>query len=101
MDKKVFIGPPDLEARIKIFQLNLKGKPLGDFDFEELARMADGYSGADIRHICMKASLIPFRESITTGEDREILIDDMLIVMEKVKPSIGEDMVKKYASFKF
>lgn len=100
-DEKIYVPPPDLEARIKIFQLNLKGKPLGEIDFNELGKLAEGYSGADIRHICMKASLIPFKESINTGEDREILVDDFLIVMENIKPSISVEMVKKYRDFNF
>ena len=81
--------------------MNLRDKPLEEINFEKLAELADGYSGADIRHICVKASLIPFKESISTGEDRKISMEDILSVMEKINPSISEEMVKKYRDFQF
>jgi len=100
-DEKIYVPPPDFEARKKIFELNFRDKPLGKIDFDKLAQLADGYSGADIRHICIKASLIPFKESINTGEERKISLEDILSVMEKIKPSISEEMVKKYRDFQF
>lgn len=100
-DEKIYVPPPDYEARLKIFELNMSGKPVDDVEFERLATLTDGYSGADIRHICVKASLIPFKESIKSGEERGITMDDMLSVMENIKPSINEEMVKRYGGFKF
>jgi transitional endoplasmic reticulum ATPase len=100
-DEKIYVPPPDYAARLKIFELNMSGKPLDDLDFERLATLTDGYSGADIRHICVKASLIPFKESIKTGDVRMITMDDILSVMETIKPSINKEMVKRYEGFMF
>lgn len=100
-DEKIYVPPPDYEARLKIFELNMSGKPVDDVAFETLATLTDGYSGADIRHICVKASLIPFKESIKSGDVRGISMDDMLNVMEKIKPSINREMVKRYEGFTF
>lgn len=101
-DEKIYVPPPDFESRKKILELNLKGKPLSeDVDFSTLAELTDGYSGADIRLICLKASLIPFKESIKTGDERKITANDFLEVMENIKPSINKEMVKKYEEFKF
>ncbi|MFQ5975416.1 MAG: ATP-binding protein, partial [Candidatus Hydrothermarchaeales archaeon] len=48
-DEKIYVHPPDFEARKKIFELNLREKPLSeDIDFDKLAEMSEGYSGADI-----------------------------------------------------
>jgi len=100
-DEKIYVPPPDLEARRKIFELNMKGKPLADIDLDSLAELTEGYSGADVRHICVKASLIPFKESIRTGEERGITMTDVLNVMEHIKPSINREMVRRYAEIKF
>jgi transitional endoplasmic reticulum ATPase len=100
-DEKIYVPPPDYEARKKIFELNLKGKPLDEIGFDALAELTEGYSGADLRHICVKASLIPFKESIKTGEERGIAMDDMRSVMGDIKPSINREMVRKYEEFKF
>ena len=100
-DEKIYVPPPDYNARKRIFELNMSGKPVDDLDFETLATLTDGYSGADIRHICVKASLIPFKESIKSGGERGVTMDDMLSVMENIKPSINKAMVKRYGGFKF
>ncbi len=100
-DEKIYVPPPDYEARKKIFELNLEGKPQEEIGVDALADLTAGYSGADIRHICVKASLIPFKESIKTGAVRGITMEDMRSVMETIKPSINTEMVKKYEEFKF
>lgn len=101
-DEKVYVPPPDFEARKRIFELNLKDKPLSeDIDFAKLAELTNGYSGADIRQICLKASVIPFREFIETGEERKITMEDFLKVFSAIKPSINENMIEKYLKFKF
>ncbi len=48
-DKMIFVPPPDQAARIEIFKLNLADKPKEKIDFEMLARITDGFSGADIK----------------------------------------------------
>lgn len=54
---------PDESARLKIFEVHTKGKPLAsDVDLELLARNFDGLVGADIESICRKASMLAIRE---------------------------------------
>jgi transitional endoplasmic reticulum ATPase len=99
-DERIYIPPPDLEARKKLFELNLKDKPLEEnVDFGKLAELTAGYSGADIRGICLKASVIPFREWVEQGIERKIEMRDILEVLSKVKPSIDEKMVKRFEEF--
>lgn len=101
-DEKIYIPPPDYEARKKIFQLNLKEKPLSEnIDFDELAKISEGYSGADIAYICAKVSTIPFIESIETGNERNIEMRDILEVMDKIKPSVSKETVEKFEKFSF
>ncbi|MCL0093000.1 ATP-binding protein [Dehalococcoidia bacterium] len=101
-DETIYVPPPDSQARKKIFELNLQGKPLAeDIDFDNLAQMTEGHSGADIRQICLKASLIPFRENIQTGIARDVEMRDLVEVIHKTGPSIDQKMVEKYGRFKF
>jgi hypothetical protein len=69
--------------------------------FDTLTEQTEGYSEADIRHICVQASLIPFKKLIKTGAVRRITMEDIHNVMETIKPSINREMVKKYREFKF
>lgn len=99
-DEKIYIPLPDLEARREILSLHLRGKPLADgVSLDELAEMLEGYSGADIRRICEKASDIPFVESVKTGEERNIEMRDLLSAIHEVKPSVSPQSLEKFERF--
>lgn len=53
-DKKIFVGPPDHEARKELFELYIRriNRPHDVLDFGELAKMTDGFVSADIEMIC-------------------------------------------------
>lgn len=49
MDKKIYVGPPDTEARKELFKLGLSGRPYSkDMNFNKLAKLTENYSSADI-----------------------------------------------------
>ncbi len=101
-DEKIYVAPPDLSARIKILQLNFKDRPLeSNIDIRQLAELTNGYSGADIKQICLKAALLPFHECIHGGRQRGISTADLLAALEVVKPSISPKIIEKYETFKF
>lgn len=99
-DEKIYIPPPDFEARKKIFELNLDDKPLSyDIDLDELADVTENYSGADISYICKKAASIPFKEAIETGEERDISMKDMKQAMDNVSPSLDEKVIQGFDNY--
>ena len=101
-DEKIYVPPPDLPARIKLFKLNLKGRlQEADIDPNKLAELTEGYSGADIKQVCLKAALIPFREIIMGNAERGINMADLQKVLEDVKPSISRVTIEKYEGFTF
>ena len=51
-DKKFFVPPPDLKARMALFEMYLVGRPLQTLDYEELAIKTQDYSCSDIELIC-------------------------------------------------
>ncbi|TFG96028.1 AAA family ATPase, partial [Candidatus Thorarchaeota archaeon] len=52
-DAVVFVPPPDKPARVEIFRVHTKKMPLEkDVNFDVLAEMTDGYTGADIEGVC-------------------------------------------------
>ena len=99
-DEKVYIPLPNSNARLRILDLNLKDRPISsEVSLEEITQLVDGYSGADIRRICEKASEIPFIESVTTETERIIERRDFLAAIEQTKPSVSEQMAAKYDKF--
>ncbi|KCZ71917.1 AAA family ATPase, CDC48 subfamily [Candidatus Methanoperedens nitroreducens] len=72
LDRLIYIRPPDLIEREKIFSIHLKGKPLSpEVTINDLARRTDGYVGADIEAICREAAMLALRASIKPGMTRE------------------------------
>ncbi len=98
-DEKIYIPLPDRAARQRILWLNLHDKPAPTVDLAELADLTQGYSGADIVHICEKARDIPFIEAVKTGQEREITIADFLTVLQETRPSVDPKDLRKFEAF--
>jgi SpoVK/Ycf46/Vps4 family AAA+-type ATPase len=58
MDKKVFIGLPDIEARAELYRLCLDERPAAPMEMIDLARSAEGYTCAEIILLCDEAARI-------------------------------------------
>jgi transitional endoplasmic reticulum ATPase len=64
---------PTEEGRRSVFEVHLRGRPIAsNVSIEELARVTEGRSGADIEAICRRAALLALRAWIsprlTTGQ---------------------------------
>jgi transitional endoplasmic reticulum ATPase len=66
--RHIEIPMPDLESRVKIFNIHLKNKPLAkNIDINKLARDFEGYTGADIHGVCEEATLLTIRKTLADG----------------------------------
>ncbi|GER26842.1 P-loop containing nucleoside triphosphatehydrolases superfamily protein, partial [Striga asiatica] len=62
---EIMVGLPSVENREKILRTLLsKEKVEEGLDFTELARMTEGYSGSDLKNLCITAAYRPVRELI-------------------------------------
>src|SRR6202008_2897526 len=62
-DRQVVIDVPDVHGRLEILQLHANGRRLGaDADLVEIARMAPGFSGAELANLVNEAALLTVRE---------------------------------------
>jgi transitional endoplasmic reticulum ATPase len=101
LDEKVYVGLPDLAARRRILELNLKEIPLdADVELGALARRLEGYSGADLAYLCRKTAEQMFLESVTRSEERPIALRDFEAVLGKLRPSVSREDVKRFQDFK-
>jgi len=102
--RRILVPPPDLEARIGLFKLYTRGIELAeDVDFEELAHMTEGYTGSDIRDICMDAYYSTIRELFESGralkpgtKPRPVHRGDFIIAIRSRRPSINSSILKLY-----
>ncbi|HLA37538.1 MAG TPA: CDC48 family AAA ATPase, partial [Candidatus Brocadiales bacterium] len=64
-DATIDIPFPDREARLKIFQVHTRDKPITkEVGLDELVEQSEGWSGADIELLCRKATMIAIRNLI-------------------------------------
>lgn len=63
-EKRIYIPLPDVEARSRMFELNIGSTPcsLSQHDYKLLAEMTDGYSGHDVAVAVRDALMEPIRK---------------------------------------
>ena len=88
-DRTLLVLPPDAAAREGVFRYHLKDRPVAGIDLAKLAKQTDGYSGADIAHICETAAERALMDSVRSGEPRMIGTGDLEAAITEVKPSLG------------
>lgn len=88
-DRTLLVLPPDEPAREAIFRTHLQERPVGGIDLGRLARLTDGYSGADIAHVCDTAAEHALADAVRTSERRLIEMRDLERALAEVKPSVG------------
>jgi len=87
--KSVYIAPPDRKTRAGIVELNLKKRPVESrIPVGRIARMTDGFAGADVKALCDAAAAIPWKEALKSGKERVIRFRDF------VKATKGDEGVK-------
>ncbi|MEM3754244.1 MAG: AAA family ATPase, partial [Candidatus Bathyarchaeia archaeon] len=105
-DKLLYVPPPDLNARKEIFKIHTKKTKLAEnVDFDKLAELTEGYTGADIGAICNTAIMLSIRDHLSkykNAEEAKKNINELKVRMEyfekafeKVKP-ISEQELKMY-----
>ena len=88
-DRTLLVLPPDAAAREGVFRYHLRERPVAGIDLAKLAKQTDGYSGADIAHICETAAEQALMDSVRRGEPRMIGPSDLEAAIGEVKPSLG------------
>jgi SpoVK/Ycf46/Vps4 family AAA+-type ATPase len=89
LDRTVFVAPPDAEARVAILEYHLRDRPIAAIKLDALVRASDGYSGADLAHLCDSAAEYALHDSLTTGEVRMIEQRDFDRALAEIRPSIS------------
>ncbi|KAI5692864.1 hypothetical protein M8J75_002585 [Diaphorina citri] len=72
LDQLIYIPLPDEKSREAIFRSNLRKSPVApDVDLNYIAKVTNGFSGADLTEICQRACKLAIRQSIETEIRRE------------------------------
>ncbi|EYC08113.1 hypothetical protein Y032_0067g123 [Ancylostoma ceylanicum] len=106
--KRLYIALPEAEARLTIVRNLLSDMKhnLEDDDFDEVAKLTEGYSGADMRQLCAEAAMGPIRdidncssmdiETIEAEEIRPISLSDFTTAAQVVRPTVVSEDLEAY-----
>jgi AAA+ superfamily predicted ATPase len=101
LDRTLLVIPPDEPARIAILKSNLNDRPTDGLDLPWIASRTQGYSGADLAHLCESAAEFAMEDSIRTGNVRPIRQNDLKKALSEVRASTGPwfETAKNYVLF--
>jgi len=98
--EKFYVALPEIAAREQILHFNLDGIPMDSgIDLHSLAGRLDGYSGADIAGVCIKATDFPFQRQIRSHADALMTKEDLDRAAAEVPPSVNQSMLDRYRRF--
>lgn len=100
-DRIIFVSPPDEESRETILKVKLAKKPVGNIDYQTLAKHSQEYSGADLEAVIDLAIEGKLQESFDTGVPSPLLTKDLKLAIKKHKPTTLEwfNTAKNYAVY--
>jgi len=103
---RIYIPPPNHEARKQLFEHYVREWEIevdSTVDFDELARLTEGYSASDIVHVIREAYYKAVSELIDLIEKgsmdprskpRPLSMEDFLSTLRRVKPSLSKEQVR-------
>jgi AAA+ superfamily predicted ATPase len=89
LDRTVLVLPPDAPARLAILGYHLRERPVERIDLASLGSRTDGFSGADLAHLCETAAEKALMASARSGVVRMIGMADFESALAEVRPSTG------------
>ncbi|CAB0008460.1 unnamed protein product [Nesidiocoris tenuis] len=106
--KRLYIPLPDLEARKELIcqLMKCERNELTPQEIEDLGHSTDGFSGADMKHLCQEACLGPIRSlapsmisSIAANQVRPVSMADFTSALKRVHPSVGPEDLHQYVNW--
>jgi len=95
-DKLIELPMPDERTRAEIFKVHTKRMPLDKtVDIKELAKLTEGYSGADIENLVREAGMMAIRAGA-----KSVSMKMFLDAIKEIRPSAGSEERKRIERFK-
>ncbi|RRT62875.1 hypothetical protein B296_00015966 [Ensete ventricosum] len=87
--ERLMVNLPDTSNREKILRVILSKEELApDVDLEALANMTDGYSGSDLKNLCVTAAHCPIREIL---EKEKKVSPELWYILSSVCASVSSE----------
>jgi SpoVK/Ycf46/Vps4 family AAA+-type ATPase len=105
--KRIYVPLPDIRARTQMLkQYTAPLKMDSELKIDDISKMAEGYSGSDMRDICQSVQLRVVSELFdqSGGEDKDtqprpIDVNDFKEILRSRRPSVSTEMLKAYSNW--
>ncbi|KSU65525.1 ATP-binding protein [Arthrobacter sp. NIO-1057] len=87
LDRAVLVTAPDGPARESILRYHLERRPIAGIDLKWIVQRTDGFSGADLEHLCTTAAEKAMMQSIERNEVLPVDMTHIQLALNEVKPS--------------
>jgi len=99
-DKIIEMPLPNEAERLDILEKYLGKDVCQTVKCQQIAKMTDGYTGADLTAIAREAKMVVLKEIIKGNKERKLTFDDMVWALGKIKPSYKDMKTKRSLSHK-
>jgi len=95
LPRRLLVDLPDVSNRVTILRVILKDEELEpEFDFEALAALTEGYTGSDLRNLCIAAAYRPIRDFLEAEKkEKEEAARKGEEAEAEASPAAGEEAV--------
>jgi len=92
LDLILYIAPPEENDRLEILKILTSKMPItNDIKLESIAKVTNGYTGADLSMLCREAAI-----NAINRDSKEVTIQDFEFALKSVRPSITDYIDKWY-----
>lgn len=96
-DKLLYVAPPDFDGRVAILKVKQRKMDFAEgVDIQELAKLTDGYSGAELVGICQTACDDVIEQCEVQGQELQIHMEDFVKAIGQVKKQITPELLDGY-----
>ena len=86
-DRRIFVPPPDQEARHHILKLLLEDVPTASVNLAQLVKVTPLFSGADLRALVEQAVDLVIEEALETGQDPPLTSKHLETTRTQLRPT--------------
>jgi len=79
-DREIEIPVPDKQGRLEILKIHTRKMRTKDIDYSLLAELTEGFSGAEIKQVCIEAGYLAIR-----NKRDYVILEDFIKAIDKVK----------------
>ena len=92
IDKNIFVGPPDFEARKELFRLQLEDiYSEKNIDYDKLASLTENYTAMEIKRMIVRQAALS-----ALKQNRRISEADIVSQIENYTPQLAPQMIEEY-----